>query len=73
MTVQTCFRFNLRSIMGVFMTTLGSLYLTVWPIITIDGTYKGVEEQVMNGWPAIVVIAGAMLLAWGEFCQKGDC
>ncbi len=73
MKIKSCFRFNLRSVVGTFITLLGSLYLTVWPIITMEAGYKNVAEEYMNGWPAILVLCGAMLLAWGEFCEKGDC
>jgi len=76
MKAKLCFRFNLRSTVGVFMAVLGTLHLTLWPVVTkVAASYSkvGIFDEQMWGWPAVVVVCGAMLLAWGEFCEKGDC
>jgi len=76
MTWKACFRFNIRTLVGTFMAVISTVQLTVWPIVTkVAASYSNsdiVDEKVW-GWSVFTALAGAALLAWGEFCEKGDC
>lgn len=75
MKINFRLRVNLRTIVGSFMAIVGTLSSTVLPIITSNPNYSIVAREVLDagymwGWPVIVAVAGATLLALGEFYEE---
>lgn len=64
MKAKFCFRFNLRTVVGTFMCLVGTTQLAYAPQL---------YSNYIWGWSFIPVMIGGALLAWGEFCEKGDC
>ena len=73
--IKCCFRLNIRTVVGTFMAVLGTLQTLFFPTITTVAQKftSGATTEYVWGYGMVTIVCGAMLLAWGEFCDKGDC